>query len=527
MIVKRSLLLWVLSICLACATHASTSALYDKQVRYNAAEADVEAQRLVDSLTRALSGTPGLLTLTGQNAELPMDSAVAAADTAKARKPWFALKNNLLYDAALTPNLTLEARLSKHWTLQIEAGFNPWPLDDKVEHKWRHVLVGAEAKYWFNRAFRCDFIGVNAYYTHFNVAKGNYPVGWLYPDVKQYRLQGDAVMAGVSYGWAFPVSKHVAFELEAGVDAGYAWFNRFECPHCGALIDSPRRWFAVPKAGVNISVVLPQNDDDDCPCRKWKEEELARDSVERLRGDSGLRVDSLPAVVPVVPIVPVEPVPSDLAQNPAVTELQETTGQTQRVLSAPERLKSPAVRPFSEYRPYSPDQVLCKDSNALFVFFELDSTILKRDFAGNDIILDSIVHIVTALRQDTLTAMRMIQIVGFASFEGPTRHNNELAGARADALKQYIQTHVDVPDSLFEVNNGGEGWAEITWMLEQSDYQQKDNVLKIIREEPNPAKREQRIRRLNNGWVFEYIRDYLLHHQRNSGYIRVYFDKLK
>ena len=516
----------MLSICLSCATHASTSALYDKQVRYNAAEADVEARRLVDSLTRSLAGTPGLLTLTGRAAELPMDSAVAAADTAKARKPWFALKNNLLYDAALTPNLTLEARLSKHWTLQIEAGFNPWPLDDKVEHKWRHVLVGAEAKYWFNRAFRCDFIGVNAYYTHFNVAKGNYPVGWLYPDVKQYRLQGDAVMAGVSYGWAFPVSKHVAFELEAGVDAGYAWFNRFECPHCGALIDSPRRWFAVPKAGVNISVVLPQNDDDDCPCRKWKEEEeLAQttDTIASLRGDSLLGVDSLSVrpVGPVLPVVPAGPEDTVVPVIPVAPVAEPAP------LSAPERLKSRILHPFSEYRPYSSDMVLARDSDALYVYFELDSTVLKRDFAGNGVILDSIVQIVTALRQDTLTEMRMIQIVGFASFEGPTLHNNQLAGARADALKQYIQSHVDVPDSLFEVNNGGEGWAEITWMLEQSNYPLKDKVLQIIREEPNPAKREQRIRSLNNGWVFEYIRDYLLHRQRNSGYIRVYFDKLK
>ena len=208
-----------------------------------------------------------------------VDSAVvveqqSAREVAAGVRPVVALKNNLLYDAILTPNLTFEVKLAKRWTLQVEGGFNPFPLDDTKEHKWRHFLVDLEAKYWFCEAFHRDFIGVNVAYSHYNVAKGWYPVGWIYPAVKQYRFQGDAVMAGVSYGWSFPVSKHVAFELEAGVDAGYTWYNKYECPHCGAMIAQERKWFAVPKAGVNISILLP-GEDEDCPCKHQKDEDLA------------------------------------------------------------------------------------------------------------------------------------------------------------------------------------------------------------------------------------------------------------
>ena len=121
------------------------------------------------------------------------------------RTPVFAIKNNLLYDAVLTPNLTFEVKLAKRWTLQAEVGFNPFPLDDTKEHKWRHVLVDLEGKYWFCEAFHQGFIGVNAAYSHFNVAKGYYPVGWLYKDVLNHRVQGDAVMAGVSGGWQWVV----------------------------------------------------------------------------------------------------------------------------------------------------------------------------------------------------------------------------------------------------------------------------------------------------------------------------------
>lgn len=428
----------------------------------------------------------------------------------KLRTPVFAIKNNLLYDAVLTPNLTFEVKLAKRWTLQAEVGFNPFPLDDTKEHKWRHILVDLEGKYWFCEAFHQGFIGVNAGYSHFNVAKGYYPVGWLYKDVLNHRVQGDAVMAGVSGGWQWVVSKHVGIELEAGVDAGYAWFDRFECPHCGAKIDSPRKWFAVPKAGVNISILLPGEDRDDCPCRHQKEDEDLASKAETEAPENVEPAEpATPAVEPVVePVVPVVVIPEP---------------EPEPVLSAPERLQSPVLASYSDYKPYSQTDVVSKDSTALYVYFPTDSFNIDREFANNGVILDSILYIVGELMKDSLSEMKMIQIVGFASFDGPIKRNNMLAQGRAEALKGYIQEHLNVPDSLFEVNNGGEAWAELEYAVEQSDYKLKDKVLKIIREEKSPYKRELRLKELNLGWTYVYLRDELLAKYRNAGYIKVYY----
>ena len=455
-----------------------------------------------------------------------------AVDTTAADEPHklpvFVLKNNLLYDAVLTPNLSFEVRLAERWTLQVDAGFNPFPLNDEVEHKWRHLLVGMEAKYWFNRAFRCDFIGVNAYYSHFNVAKGAYPVGWLYPEVKNYRVQGDAVMAGVSYGWFFNLSKHVAIELEAGVDGGYAWYDRFNCPHCGALIDSPRKWFAVPKAGVNIAIVLPNTDDDDCPCRKKHLDEDTSTEELPLKSEESTSPEVSESTSEELAVVPAETNESQeelISSIGPIGPISEPAEPEVPLLSAPERLNSPVLHSFKEYRPYTTDMAVSRDSDALYVYFAKDSSVIYRDFGQNGLILDSIVHIVSELMQDNQSEMKLIQIVGFASFDGPTAKNQALAQNRAEALKEYIQAHVAVPDSLFEVNNGGEAWAELEWALEQSDYKLKDKALKIIREERNPYKREMKLKEMNYGWTYVYLRDELLAKYRNAGYIRVYWDK--
>lgn len=170
-----------------------------------------------------------------------------------------ALKNNLLYDAAATPNLTLEWKLANRWTMNATVGFNPFPLKDEdyklsdgTLHKWRHILADVEIKYWFCTAFARDFIGFNIGYTHYNVVGGKYPIGWLYKDILTKRRQGDAVMAGVSYGWSWILSPHWSLELAAGVDGGYTWYEEFECVYCGTSYGPKRQWFVVPKLDVNV-----------------------------------------------------------------------------------------------------------------------------------------------------------------------------------------------------------------------------------------------------------------------------------
>ena len=147
-----------------------------------------------------------------------------------------ALKNNLAYDAALTPNLELEFVLAPRWTMEIGAGFNPFPLKDTQFPKWRHVSAWVAPRYWFCHAFHRDFISVNAAYAMYNVAGNAWPVAWMYPQVKDSRYEGHAAMAGVSYGWHFAISPHFSVELEGGVDAGYSWFTQYECKHCGACL---------------------------------------------------------------------------------------------------------------------------------------------------------------------------------------------------------------------------------------------------------------------------------------------------
>jgi len=437
----------------------------------------------------------------------PVQSDSAAVSSVE-KKEVVALKNNLLYDAAATPNLQLEVVLARRWTLEIGAGFNPFPIGDMKSPKWRHLLLSVAPRYWFCNAFHRDFISVNAAYAHFNVAGDAYPVAWMYPQIKTNRYQGDAVMGGLSYGWHFAISPHFSIELEGGVDAGYAWYKEYECQQCGEMKSQGGRWLVLPKIGVNISIPLGGDEQSlarRCDCELLEDtvspapEEPV--SVERINGLAvpveGFAVEPVKAFVP--PFVP------------QVDQMQ--------------RLRSRLLRDAEEYEPYNTNMALSADPRNVFLFFDVNVTKMDRSFIQNDLHMDSIMHILGEAIEDPTLRITHIQIVGFASFDGRRSYNEKLAQQRAQTIKEYMQSLYALDDSLFAVCNGGESWAELQYRLEQVEFPGKEEVLAAIKYEPDPDKREALIKKLNGGDTYRYMRDELKQILRNLGCITIYCER--
>ena len=204
---------------------------------------------------------------------------------------------------------------------------------------------------------------------------------------------------------------------------------------------------------------------------------------------------------------------------PSIAAVADNTGKAGELQRA-----NPVLHHMSEYRPYTRDRILRKESGALYVHFQLDRSELRHDFRSNAPTLDRIVDITRQIMADTTSAVKKIQIVGLASVEGSASHNERLAAARGDALKRYIQARVHTPDSLYEVANGGEAWTELRSQIADTVFAGRDAMLRIIDNTPDPALRERRIKALDGGRPYAWVRDNLLSEQRNSGYLRIYYD---
>lgn len=204
---------------------------------------------------------------------------------------------------------------------------------------------------------------------------------------------------------------------------------------------------------------------------------------------------------------------------PSVADVPDNTGKAGLL----ER-NNPVLRHISQYKPYDSTRILRKEKGALYVFFPLDKWTLRHDYRGNAATLDTIVSITRQIMADTTSSVKVIQIVGLASPEGSVARNNLLGQNRAVALRNYIQSRVSVPDTAFELCNGGEAWSELRSQVEELDMEGRDQLLGIIDNEPDPDVRERKMKRLNGGRTYRYLKDNVLSDQRNSGYIRIYYD---
>ena len=140
---------------------------------------------------------------------LPTQNAQAKADLSagKIDAP-FIVKTNLLYDALLSPSIEAEYRFSTHWSAHVDFAIAWW--SNKNKHKcYQLVQLSPEARYWFNgkQAWKGHYIGAFVGAGHYDFSGG------------EDGYKGEFMMAGLSYGYMFPIGRYLS--LEAGIGLGY------------------------------------------------------------------------------------------------------------------------------------------------------------------------------------------------------------------------------------------------------------------------------------------------------------------
>ena len=151
------------------------------------------------------------------------------------------VKTNTLYWATTTPNIGFEFALADRWTAELAGGWNPWTIDAERNIKAKHFLVTPELRYWFCEVFNGHFLGVNFNYTQFNAGGIYVPSlfykvdskGILLDDLQYSRSEGWAAACGLTYGYAWPISRRWNMEFTMGAGVWYSTYDRFETRPCG------------------------------------------------------------------------------------------------------------------------------------------------------------------------------------------------------------------------------------------------------------------------------------------------------
>lgn len=135
------------------------------------------------------------------------------------------VKTNLLDDAMLMPNASIEVSAGNHYSLALSARYAPVALSE--DHKWKHWAVAPEVRYWPWATFRRWYVGLEPFVAGYNAA-GLYVYG-----LRDRRKEGMLYGAAITVGYAWQLSPRL--NLEAGTGLGYAYtrFDKYDAGKCG------------------------------------------------------------------------------------------------------------------------------------------------------------------------------------------------------------------------------------------------------------------------------------------------------
>ena len=183
---------------------------------------------------------------------LILRDTVCPDDELPALRPlYLAAKTNLLYDAALVPNVGLELSLGQGWSVGGNWMYAHWSND--ARHRYWQIYGGElEVRRYFGslaaeKPLQGHHVGLYAQAVTYDFETGG----------KGY-LSDFAYGVGLEYGYSLPVAKRL--NIDFGIGIGYSggkYKSYYPDAGCYVYIDTKRRhWFGPTRAEVSLVWLL-------------------------------------------------------------------------------------------------------------------------------------------------------------------------------------------------------------------------------------------------------------------------------
>ena len=213
----------------------------------SAAEASQEQARLESASQQSASQSPSSPPFPAIPSQVHPSSESQAPSIAS----YFALKSNLLYDALLVPNLSLEASIGSGWTLGAGGMFAWWSKDAKHRY-WRIYGGDLEIRKYFgtlakSKPLQGHHLGIYGDFLTYDFEFG----------AKGYQSKA-TYAAGIKYGYSHPIANRLNLDFALGI--GYLHSNyKTYVPRDGCYVyqeTKKRKWLGPTQAEISLVWLL-------------------------------------------------------------------------------------------------------------------------------------------------------------------------------------------------------------------------------------------------------------------------------
>lgn len=212
------------------------------------------------------------------------------------------------------------------------------------------------------------------------------------------------------------------------------------------------------------------------------------------------------------------PMPANLSCRPV-----------RRISSKADKLAetNPYISNIRYYKVLNGDSVHIPTNPTNHVHFAMNSQKLEPTYMNNAETIEDLIATITEMTRDNGSQVESIHIVGYTSPDHRDEIVPKLGYKRANALCSHLQKECNLPDSVFEIADGGKHWHHIYTDIAHSDMEHSDSLLRILQNEKNPKKRLAILRKFNNGKQYSALcNDSTATNYRGACCTRIYYHNL-
>lgn len=228
-----------------------TGAVVVCEVKTLAAESTPSAAEASQEQARLEQAHPGAHAEASSEQARLEPASQQSAPQAPSVASYFALKSNLLYEALLVPNLSLEASIGSGWTLGAGGMFAWWSKDAKHRY-WRIYGGDLEIRKYFgtlskSKPLQGHHLGIYGDFLTYDFEFG----------AKGYQSKA-TYAAGIKYGYSHPIAKRLNLDFALGI--GYLHSNyKTYVPRDGCYVyqeTKKQKWLGPTQAEISLVWLL-------------------------------------------------------------------------------------------------------------------------------------------------------------------------------------------------------------------------------------------------------------------------------
>lgn len=165
-------------------------------------------------------------------------------------------------------------------------------------------------------------------------------------------------------------------------------------------------------------------------------------------------------------------------------------------------LEHPHVKNIAHYTPLDAQSGQDATVTPTIVRYTTNSSRLDPEYLQNAQSIEDFMDIINAVLADSTTTLEGVQIIGYTSPDGRESNSTGLGLARAGNMRDHIRKHHHLPDSLFEIADGGKSWRMVYDDIISMKIDGGDSLVAALQREKSVQRREAMLKKFDNGNLY-------------------------